>query len=149
MFLISLRNQRPGSGFSGHGYCGFVPGVGRGALGAVTGQRSRREFEQVSGLCLRVADGSRDKLEHRVREETGRQAPRRHFAAQLPDSILAVQIDEVDRELHEEGVHGFTGEDPQTLTGREPRAPQQALTAPGAAVGDFQAGGKHRVASEV
>ena len=69
--------------------------------------------------------------------------------ADLPDSVPAIQIDQVNGELHEEGVYGFTGEDPQAFSGSQPRAPQQALATPGTAVGHFQAGGKHSMAGEI
>jgi hypothetical protein len=84
-----------------------------------------------------------------MRGETYRQPPWKHIAADFYYSVTAVQIDEVDWELHAEGVHGFTGEYPQTFARRKPLAPQQTLSTLCAFVGDFHVAGEQRLASEV
>jgi hypothetical protein len=63
--------------------------------------------------------------------------------------MLAVQINEVDGELHSEGVDGLTGDDPQALPWRKPLAAKQAFPALGAFIGDFRTSGKHSLAREV
>ena len=81
--------------------------------------------------------------------ETGRQPPRRHFAHKLPDSLLAVEIDEVDGEAHPEGVYGFAGHDPQPLPASETLAPKQTLIALWTAIGYFHASSEYRIARQV
>jgi hypothetical protein len=117
---------------------------------AVISQRGGRgEFEPVSRPGLRPADGARGKLEHRVRGETGRQPPRRHIAPDLLHSQVAVQVNEIDGELHAKGVYSFAGEDPQTFSGPEPLTAQQTLSALRAVIRHFRPMGKLGVAGEV
>ena len=54
------------------------------------------------------------------------------------NAVLAIEINEVDGEAHAEGVHGFAGNDPQALAGREPLAAQEPLVAAQSAIGDFK-----------
>jgi hypothetical protein len=73
--------------------------------------------------------------------EAGRQPPRRDLAHELPDSLLAVQVNQIDGEAHPEGVYGFTRDDPQTFPGGETLTPQQSLIALWTAIGYFHASG--------
>jgi len=84
-----------------------------------------------------------------VRGETYRQPPWRHIVADFYDSVAAVQIDEIDRELHAEGVYGFTGDYPQTFARRKPLAPQQTPSTRCAFVGDYHVAGEQGLASDV
>src|SRR5258705_8988902 len=70
--------------------------------------------------------------------ETRRQAPRLHIAPDLLYFFLTVEIDEVDRELHAEGVDGLTGNDPKTFSGRKVAASEQTFSARCAIVGNLQ-----------
>jgi hypothetical protein len=63
--------------------------------------------------------------------------------------VTAVQIDDIDRELHAEGVYGFTGEYPQTFARRKQFAPQQTLSTLCGFVGDYHVAGEQCLASEV
>lgn len=71
------------------------------------------------------------------------------MAPHLFHSILAVDVNQIDREAHAKGMHGFTGNDPETFSRIEAVAPQQAFAALGAAVGHFHPFGKHRLAGEI
>src|SRR3981081_3607458 len=71
--------------------------------------------------------------------ETRRQSPGRHVAPDLLYFLLAVEIDEVDRELHVEGVDGLTGNDPKTFSGGKFASSQQASSARCAIVGNLHA----------
>jgi hypothetical protein len=73
-----------------------------------------------------------------MRGETGRQAPRAHVGAQFPDAVVAIQKDEVDGELHEEGVYRLTGNDPQAFSASESLAAKQAFVTPEPGVRDFK-----------
>lgn len=64
-----------------------------------------------------------------MRGQTGRKPPGWHCAPDLLHSLISVQIDKVDGEPHAEGVHGFTGYDPQTFSCREAIASEQAFPA--------------------
>ncbi len=81
--------------------------------------------------------------------ETSREPPRRNAASQFPDAKAAVEIDKVDGELHPERVHCLAGYDPQPRSRLEALAPQKALAAPGAAVGNFNSGGEYGLTGEV
>lgn len=120
-----------------------------GGSAVITQRGSRGKFELVSPSGLRPADRARGKLEHRVRGETGRQPPRRHIAPDLFHSYVAVQVNEIDGELHAEGVYSFAGEDPQTFSGPKPLTAQQTLSALRAVIRHFRAMGKLGVAGEV
>ncbi len=69
--------------------------------------------------------------------------------ANLAHSLLLVEINEVDRELHEEGMNGFAGYDPQTLPRLQPLVFEQSDAALGAGIGGVRRVGKHGVAGEI
>jgi len=109
----------------------------------------RKEFQKVSSLGARLSDHSGGKLNHRMRGQAGRHAPRRHVAPHLSDAVSSVKEDKVDRELHSDGMHGLTGEYPQTFTRTQAFAPQQAFGALCAMIGNFHAAGQLGMARSV
>ena len=69
-------------------------------------------------------------LQNRVRTQAQRHAPGRHVALDLNDTILLVEVNKIERELHAECVHGLTGDNPKGSAGLQPLASQEALGAP-------------------
>lgn len=74
--------------------------------------------------------------------EAGRKPPWGHIAADLFDFLTSVEVDEVDWKLHKEGVHRFTGYDPQALIGGKARVFQQPLASVWASVSNLDALGE-------
>ena len=89
----------------------------------------RGKFELVSRAGLGAANGAGGELDHRMRGQTGRKPPRWYGAPHLLHCLISVQVDKVDGESHAEGVHRFTGDDPQTFSGRETTPSEQAFPA--------------------
>jgi serine/threonine protein kinase len=54
------------------------------------------------------------------------QAPRRHTMPHFPDFLLFVEVHQVYRKLHEEGVDRFAGDNPQAFAGVQPLVLEQA-----------------------
>jgi hypothetical protein len=84
-----------------------------------------------------------------VRGETGREPPGTHAAPDLFHSQFAVQVNEIDGELHEECVDRFAGPDPQAFSRAEFLAPQQTLPALRAFIRNLHGMGEHRLAGDV
>jgi len=63
--------------------------------------------------------------------------PWANIGARLKDLILAVEIDEIDRKSHREGVNGLTGNDPEPFAVCQAFAPEQALAAAMAVTGEL------------
>jgi len=89
----------------------------------------RGKFEIVSRAGLGAANRAGGELDHRMRGQTGRKPPRWYGAPHLLHCLISVQVDKVDGESHAEGVHRFTGDDPQTFSGRETTPSEQAFPA--------------------
>jgi hypothetical protein len=81
--------------------------------------------------------------------ETRRQPPGRHIAPDLLYFFLAVKIDEVDRELHADGVDGLTGKDPKTFSGKKLAASKQTFSARCAIVGNLHASSELGLPGEI
>ena len=107
------------------------------------------EFYPVAGFGLCFAYRARCELEHRVRGETGREPPGTHAAPDLFHSQFAVQVNEIDGELHAERVDRFAGPDPQAFSRPEFLASQQTLPALRALIRNLHGMGEHRLAGEV
>jgi hypothetical protein len=85
------------------------------------------------GLCgFNYASGE---LEDRVGAEAAGDAAGADSSADLYYAVLPVQIDEVERELHGEGVDSLAGYDPEAFAGAEAGAAKEALVAAGGGVG--------------
>jgi hypothetical protein len=108
-----------------------------------------REFEPVPGSGLGLVDRARGKFKHGVGGKTRRKPPGKHSAPDLLHPLLAIEIDEVDRKLHPKSMNGFTGNDPEALSGRKAIAPQEALSARCPMVGDLYAVGKYSLPGRV
>ena len=63
--------------------------------------------------------------------------------------MIAIQVDEVDRESHTDGVNRFTRKYPQTFFCREVITPQQALPALCPMVGHLNTAGEDSLAGKV
>jgi hypothetical protein len=60
----------------------------------------------------------------------------------MPDlfhSLIAIQVDKINRKLHPNGMDGFAGDDPQTFAGSESRSTQQTFSARSSIVGHVDA----------
>ena len=71
-----------------------------------------------------------------MRGKARRQAPRRNGIPHLPNFPFLVEVDQVYRKLHKEGVNRFAGDDPQTIARFQPYVLQEAGTSLGAGVRD-------------
>jgi hypothetical protein len=70
----------------------------------------------------------------------------------MPDffhSLVPVQINQVDRELHAEGMNRFAGNDPQSFSGGEHLATQQTLSTLGAVIGHVYTMRKFSLPSQI
>ena len=81
-----------------------------------------------------------------MRGETGRQPPWGNGVPHLANFPMLVEVDEVDRELHEERMDRFTRHDPQTGAGVQPCVLEQPDTALLTGVRDFHGFAKDGVA---
>lgn len=121
----------------------------RNGVRVTTGQRDDRELKHVSALSLRASDGAWWKLEDGMSRKTGRKPPWKNFTPELLDSLLAVQINQVDGEMHPECVYGLTRDDPQAFAEREFFTPEQPPIPPRTAVCNFHASGKDCLARQI
>lgn len=71
------------------------------------------------------------------------------MASDFSYSLLAVQVHKVDRKSHEEGMDGFTGNNPQAFSRPQAVASQQAFPAFGSAIRHFHPFGNHYLAGEI
>ena len=85
------------------------------------------EFQDVAALGTCIADGSGRKFKHGVRGKTPGNPPRRNTIPDFLYSMFPVEIDEIDRKPHEEGVDSFAGNDPQSLSFAEPLSAKKSL----------------------
>jgi hypothetical protein len=113
------------------------------------GALPRGKFYPVARFGLRFTYRARCEFEHRVRGETGRQPPRTHAAPDLFHSQFAIQVNEIDGELHAERVDRLAGPDPQAFSRPEFLASQQTLPSLRAVIRNLHAMGEHRLAGEV
>ena len=74
------------------------------------------------------------KFQDGMRRQTHGQPPGRHRVPDFPNLPALVDVDQVDRKLHEERMDRFTRADPQPLARLQPFAPQQAGTPRGAGI---------------
>lgn len=106
------------------------------------------EFQDVAALGTCIADGSGRKFKHGVRGKTPGNPPRRNTIPDFLYSMFPVEIDEIDRKPHEEGVDSFAGNDPQSLSFAEPLSAKKSLGTLGPAschlklVGDLRVPGQ-------
>jgi hypothetical protein len=72
-----------------------------------------------------------------VRPETRGYTTRTDVLAGLYDALTAIQVNQINRKLHAEGMDSFTGYDPQSLPRGKAGPTQQTLPPPGSPVGGF------------
>jgi hypothetical protein len=89
----------------------------------------------ISNLRRGAIDGAYGKFENRVGRKAGGDSPWLEIANHAFDAVLAIEIDQVEREFHEEHVHGFAGHDPEAVTIVEPVMFEQSGAALGAGFG--------------
>jgi hypothetical protein len=77
------------------------------------------------------------------------QTGRGYIASGLSHSIIAVQIDQINRESHAKGMDSFTRKYPQPFSVREVVAPQQALPALCSPISYVYTAGEDSLAGEV
>jgi len=103
---------------------------------AVHGQR------EESPACRRVVSGSADRSRGEFKKwsaRKGRQKAAREERFRVPaDSVVAIDVNEIDGELHEEGMNGFAGNDPEASAGFEAHSAEKAPVALRPAVCDFE-----------
>lgn len=84
-----------------------------------------------------------------MRRDAARQPPRRDITSELFNPFVAVQIYKIDGESHAKSVDGFTWNYPDPLSCIQPIPAQEALPSLMTLIGNFHAGGKNCVASQV
>jgi len=115
------------------------------ATGGAAGKNSRKSPASVHVSRITPAASS-------ITECADRQADMRQGGTLLLTFLMpvsSVKEDKVDRELHSDGMHGLTGEYPQTFTRTQAFAPQQAFGALCAMIGNFHAAGQLGMARSV
>lgn len=86
------------------------------------------QFEGIAALGFAGQGGAGGEFEDGMRGQTSGEAPCADGVAHLADAVLAVEVDEIDGEAHEKGVHRFAGHDPEAFSGGEAVAAQQSFT---------------------
>ena len=81
------------------------------------------QLQLISWFGLRPSDCPSGKLQNRMGQETHRKAPGNDGCANLSDSFLTIQVNDVDRKIHAAGVNGLTGTNPQPLARIESSPP--------------------------
>ena len=74
-----------------------------------------REFELIAGRGPRVVNDARRQFNDGMRRKARRKAPGSYRVPDFFYLFIAVDVDQIDRELHEKGVDGLAGDDPQTF----------------------------------
>lgn len=67
----------------------------------------------------------------------------------LPDALLPIQVDEIDRELHPEGMDAFARHNPQTFSRRKRLAIEKTSSALGTVVSYVSAIGQLGLPSKI
>ena len=97
-----------------------------------------KNLQRVAALRLGSADRSRGEFKNGVRGKADRKPPGRNAFAYLADSVVAIDVNEIDGELHEEGMNGLAGDDPEASAGFEAHSAEKAPVALRPAVCDFE-----------
>ncbi len=84
-----------------------------------------------------------------MRGPASRHPPWAYAASHLPDTVVAVQIDQIDRESHEERMHRLAGNYPQSFARQKAFPPQQTLPARWPCMRGFEPRSQHRAACHV
>src|SRR5579863_2204948 len=107
------------------------------------------DFQLIARLSAGLGERAGRQFQHGVRREAPGDAPRRHFPAHFLDLLLPVEIDHVDRELHEKAVNRLARHDPQPVTRFEVRVFKKARAPLGAGVGDLRPFGQDDVPCKI
>ena len=81
-----------------------------------------------------------------MRRKTGGDSPGTHSASNFFHFVFAIEINQVNRETHEESVDRFAGNNPKTFARTEPISAEQSFGALRSTGGNFQLSGQHRPA---
>ena len=84
-----------------------------------------------------------------MRGEATGDPPGPHLRPDFFDPVLAVQVQHIDGEFHEEAVHGFAGRNPQPVARSKTCVFQQSSTALRAGISDFSRIRQHDVTSDI
>ena len=85
------------------------------------------DLQNVATLGLSFPDGAGGEFENGMRREAGGQSPGRNGFPRLFHAVLSIKIDQVDGELHEEGVDGLAWDDPHPFPWTKAFATQQTF----------------------
>lgn len=107
------------------------------------------KFELVSPLSLGIQESPGRQFDDGVGGKAGRESPGADIDADLSDLFMLVNIKEVERELHEEGMDGFTGHDPQAAAGRKAGSAKKPLITGGGGFRYLDTGGDFSLPGEV
>lgn len=116
-----------------------APRIGTGDLkDATVGESGQAvELEDVAALSTAGGDYASGKLNNGMGTERAGDASGADGLTDLDDAVFAIEIDEIDGELHGEGVDGFAGDDPEALAGAQAGAAEQAFAAARGGAGKF------------
>ena len=109
----------------------------------------KREFRFSSKFRFRFSNcGSGSSMtEYAEKHADMRQGA--HSLLTFRHSLFAVHVNQIDRESHAEGMHGFTGNDPHAFSRSQAIASQQPFAACGSVIGYFHPFGKYQLASQI
>ena len=99
--------------------------------------RVKREYVSLKGLC--IANSARGELNDRVGPQASGNAPWTNVAAKLHNSLLAIEINKVNRESHPNRMYRLAGDDPEALATAETVAAEQSLAPVAASTGELHA----------
>ncbi len=95
------------------------------------------EFENIAASGLAGGDGAGGKFDYRMSAEGSGDAARPDISANLYDAPIAIKINEVERDLHSEGMYGFAGDDPEPFAWLQIAAAEEPFIAAGSGIGDL------------
>jgi hypothetical protein len=90
---------------------------------------SRNDPQDVSGNCVVARQRPGRQLDYRIRPKSSGEAPWRDRVLTLDDPAVAAHEDDIDRELHEEGMDGVAGGNQHRIALFEGRAAKKAFPA--------------------
>ena len=103
--------------------------------------------------CRLLASGLRERYRQSTQLQNARRDTRTcarvSHCSHFFHSLVAVYVHKVDGEAHAEGMHGFTGNDPQAFSRPQCIASEQTSAAGRATIGDFHSFRKNRPAGQV
>lgn len=107
------------------------------------------EFELISALGSGSLESSGGQFNDGVGGKAGRESPGADIYADFFYLFMAINIKEIERELHEECMDGFAGHDPQAAACREAGSAEESFITSGGCFRNLDLGSDFSLPGEV